>query len=200
MCIRDSVSIFLYNSLVQNAFWGRRDARAGALGGARRGAREAREAPASLRPRAAPPAVLPRQEGPEREALAEVVREAAVLHHAETKRFTEFLNEVFKNSPFLVPNLAAAEPPDGAVVISAPGRKLALISAGPLSPGRLAGVTPTRHPDRDALVELVGPVGAFFLDVRCPLACLKPIVLFATTAEVMEPTEEPGGGTIWGGV
>ena len=50
---------------------------------------------------------------PEREALAEVVREAAVLHHAETKRFTEFLNEVFKNSPFLVPNLAAAEPPEG---------------------------------------------------------------------------------------
>lgn len=56
-----------------------------------------------------------------------------------------------------------------------------------------SGVT---HPDRDALVELVGPVGAFFLDVRCPLACLKPIVLFATSAEVMEPTEEPGQGGV----
>ena len=49
----------------------------------------------------------------EREALRDVVRESALLHHAETERLSDFLDTVFKNSPFLVPNLAAGGPPEG---------------------------------------------------------------------------------------
>ena len=51
-----------------------------------------------------------------------------------------------------------------------------------------SGVT---HPDRDALEELLGPVGAFFLDMRCPLSCLKPIALFVASPEGVDSEPEP---------